>query len=910
MRTKIDLSVDWTFKTDPTNSGMVESWYSGKISGGKNVKVPHIWQSEGGDLVPYSGAAWYQLQVKDIKTSQGKNWHLCFMAVDYQCDVWWNGNYIGFHEGGFTPFDFLIPNNLLDNRNQITVRVYDFPDNAEIPIGKQGSWYTRVSGIWQGVYLEQRPETFVENVFVKADIDLKQVELSAIVTGNTDLIHYEIRPHSLKEDKWEDGIVYSGTIENSSLKTIVEMPEMRLWSPAEPYLYELDICVKANGETDHYSTVFGCRNVEYKDGKVYLNHEPIYIRGALDQAFYPETIYSAPSESYIKKEIELAKQMGFNLLRKHIKVEIPEYLYWADRLGMLIWAEPPNYVKWTEMATKRFTTVLKEMIERDYNHPSIIIWSIYNEEWGLEWDLEFDTEKQAHVAEFFSEVKQWDTTRLVCDNSGWTHVNTDINDHHRYFVVPDQIDGWRSDLDDYVIGQKDRNFVSGYGAEDQPIIISEFGVWGLPDVDKLKDFYNGNEPWWFINQGEATHQDDYKRPTTLFENFSKFGISHAFENTSDLAVHSQNRMTRAVKSLIEEMRKRPEIAGYVVTEFTDIEWETNGWLDFMRNPKEGFEELVNFNGETVIMAGLPKHNYQSGESAAWDLYIASEELSGEALIKWRLEMGCEVLLHGEVPVVLNSFLHLPEVVCLEIPNVKQPVFALFSFELWVEDRKVAVNKEELTLSQQSQAAALVHVQHKRTELHEALKGVDLRADADVVISDMLDRETLEYVRAGGKVIFLAEDGDAIPHKGDYTFRELDPGESWARSSSMNYVNTAWLEGLPVHPEMGWEFEFLFPDYVVPFTDYKKVGQKRTVNLFGNPSLAETAEIISGYFQGWLGQNGGSVLLQKHGKGVILTITWKLASQLNNNPNALLILNHFIEKLARGSFAHNRSQEVT
>ncbi|WP_052342715.1 glycoside hydrolase family 2 protein [Bacillus sp. EB01] len=909
MRTKLDFNGEWMFKTDPSNLGIKEAWYMENLADSWSVQVPHIWQRDGGDLVQYSGAAWYQFDTGDIGISPGKNWHLCFMAVDYQCDIWWNGEYIGFHEGGFTPFQFQIPNKLIEGRNQITVRVYDFPDNAEIPIGKQGSWYTRVSGIWQSVYLEERPETFVENVFVSPDIDSKQVEISVSLKGHADSIQYIIRPHSLGEDSWVDGTAYSGRFVPECLKTLADMPDMMLWSPSEPYLYELEIIAEASGQTDRYQTYFGCRSVEYKNGKVHLNHEPVYIRGALDQAFYPDTIYTAPSEEYIKKEIKLAKKMGFNLLRKHIKVELPEYLYWADRMGMLIWAEPPNYVKWTEMARNRFVSTLRQMLERDYNHPSIIIWSIYNEEWGLEWDLEFDPEKQTHVAELFSQVKQWDSSRLICDNSGWTHINTDINDHHRYYAVPDQIEGWREDLDHFVLGQKDKNFVSGFGAGDQPIIISEFGVWGLPDVEKLKKFYNGNEPWWFINQGEATHQDDYKRPTTLFENFSRYGISKAFDTTSTLAVHSQKRMVRAVKSLIEEMRKRPELAGYVVTEFTDIEWETNGWLDFMRNPKEGFEKLVDFNGETVVVAGLNKHNYMAGENVSWGFYVASENLKGKAQIKWKLETESEVLVHGNVLVDLDAFVHLPEAVRLEIPAVNCPIFASFSFELWIDGRKVAVNKEELTLSPQTSPVVRVYTHFPAPGLKEFLNCTEDRADAEVVVSSVLDRETLDYARDGGKVIFLAEAGDAIPEKGDYTFRELDRGESWARSSSMNYINTDWLDGLPIHPEMGWEFEFLFPDYVIPFKDYKKVGQKRTVNLFGNPALAEHAEVISGYFQGWLGQNGGSVILQDHGDGLILTVTWKLAGQLKNNPLALHILNHFIEKLAKQNLPVKNSLEA-
>src|SRR5699024_11111615 len=174
-----------------------------------------------------------------------------------------------------------------------------------------------------------------------------------------------------------------------------------------------------------------------------------------------------------------------------------------------------------------------------------------NEEWGLEGDLEFDHRKQEHVRRSYENLKERDKTRLVVDNSGWSHVVTDINDYHRYFTLPEQHQQWKNDLDQNIINDSDANFVSNYYSHGEPKIISEFGVWGLPNVNHLKLFYEGQEPWWFVNQGEKTHQDDYKRPYTLFQNFDKFGISNAFHTYEKLSILTQKRMFRAVKSLIE-----------------------------------------------------------------------------------------------------------------------------------------------------------------------------------------------------------------------------------------------------------------------------------------------------------------------------------------------------------------------
>lgn len=165
--------------------------------------------------------------------------------------------------------------------------------------------------------------------------------------------------------------------------------------------------------------------------------------------------------------------------------------------------------------------------------------------------------------------------------------------------------------------------------------------------------------------------------------------------------------------------------------------------------------------------------------------------------------------------------------------------------------------------------------------------------ANLILTNSLDKEILAQSKKGSQVIFFAEEGDGVKNKAHYSFRQLDIGESWARASSMNYVDTAWFGGLPIQPEIGWEFERLIPDYVIPFKDYKKV---QTVNMFGNPLLSESVDIISGYFQGWLGQNGGSVIKQDMGEGSIITVTWKLVSQIEHNPIALLILNRLIEKM--------------
>ncbi|PPA70492.1 glycoside hydrolase family 2 protein [Jeotgalibacillus proteolyticus] len=926
MRQTYDLNGSWKFALDPFNKGERENWSNKQLPNAKKVTVPHIWQTEGEECISYNGAAWYQKKVSLTNQRANQSLYLCFGAIDYSCEVWWNGHFIGEHEGGFTPFEFLLPAGLLKEDNNLAIRVYDYEANAEIPIGKQGSWYTRVSGIWQSVKIESRSATYISNAIVVPNIEQQKIEVTAFIKGevkDNTKVRFTIKSHSIGEQEWKSDEHYTGLLliqeDNHPLFTeegktaySLELPVtgMKQWSPTHPYLYEIEFVLEEDDLRDSYDTTFGFRSVGHKNGRVLVNNEAVYIRGALDQAFYPDTIYRAPSEEFIIKEIQQAKAMGFNMLRKHIKAEIPQYLYWADRLGMLIWAEPPNYVKWTKSAQERFVQLFKEMLIRDYNHPSIIMWSIYNEEWGLEWDLDQDKEKQQHVLQLFAQAKKWDETRLFCDNSGWSHLTTDINDHHRYFALPEQVKEWQEDLDGYILKNPSDNFVDGYYSQNEPILVSEFGMWGLPDINKMKEYYQGIEPWWFVNQGDGTHQDDYKKPITALNNFSKFGIKQALGSIENTALISQRRMVRGVKSLIEEMRKRPQLGGYIVTELTDIEWETNGWLDFMRNPKEGFERLIDFNGPVCVMANLSARNCWTDDLVSIDLIIADDEnLFDKGRVKWEVVDENHLVmgeLEGELDVTIGSerLIELPRAIHFTVPSLKksQMVKLMVTFE--AKDQVVARNEEELTFT----SITGISIPEQPVFLTDELKSLKLMMKEagvpvsneikpqTVVITENLTPNVISHVRNGGHAVFLAEEGDRISEKGQYTFRELSLGESWARASSMNYVDTNWFKGVPLQPEMGMEAEALYPDFIVPFADYKKEGTKRTVNMFGNPRLADEGTVISGYFQGWMGQNGGSVIHHQKGQGSILLVTWKLKHHYGKHPIATQLLNTMITNI--------------
>lgn len=901
MRDKLFLDGIWGFKLDPNDIGETEKWNENKIKYDFDIKVPGIWQNIDSTITDYTGIAWYFKNFDYTNVKKSDKIFLHFDAVDYYTRVWINNEYAGEHEGGFTPFEFDVSKFIKNGVNHISVRVFDPSDNSEIPIGKQGSWYTKVSGIWQSVYLEDRNKIFIENVLITPNIAESKINVNVGLFG--EIRNEKVIRYSISSEENSNLILKQGDIKinDKNMNFIVKIEDPILWNLDNPYLYKLKLEIIDEEVIDRFEDDFGMRNVGFSNGKVTINGEPVYIRGALDQGYHPDTIYYAPSDDYIINEINQAKAMGFNLLRKHIKVEIPRYLYWADKLGILIWAETPNYIKWTDVSRIRFENEMFSMIKRDYNHPSIIIWSLYNEEWGLEWNLANDKDKQKYIISLYNNVKNLDNTRLICDNSGWKHVKTDINDHHRYFVCPEQIEDWKNDITEYVTGDLSRNFVNGYHENGEPVIISEFGTWGLPSINNIKNHYNGN-PEWFHNKGDDTHKEDYKSPLEAEKNFKKFSLDNVFKDFDELASISRKRMFRSNKALIEEMRNNSKISGYVVTEFTDVEWETNGFLDFFRNPKFSYDDINHFNSDICIITSIDKHNFWEDEEASWNVTIVnnkSQNISGKLL--WYIK---ELGLSGEINVNLsNELTRLRNIINIKMPHVNHSGKYYFNIKLIDESNIIASNKEEITISPRYDIKnGCVYPYKMLPEFIEKLKSMgykisDKFENNTVVVTNFLDKYAVDFARQGGKVIFLAEEGDKLKAKEQLTFRELPKGESWARTSSLNFVDTSYFENIPLEKEVGWEASELLPDYVIPFSNYNKPGGAlgQIVYFSGNQYNSITQKIISGYFQGWIGQFGGSIVNKKSGHGNITIVTWKLMNNYKIHPIATEVLDTLIFK---------------
>lgn len=573
----LSLNGTWQFCFDPDNQGLQERWQEGGRRFDRRIVIPFPWQSKLSGIGDTSGqqVGWYRRTVTLPETWRGQRVWLRFGAVDWEARVWVNGREVGRHEGGYTPFEFDVTDVAPPGSEAtIVLRAYDATD-PELPLGKQvPRWYTATSGVWQTVWLEARPATYVDRLRLVPRLRGPQwaldVELEA--AGADGPARVEIASPDRTVRSFEEPMVLKQG--RGRLRATLDVDSPRLWTPEDPHLYELQIRLSrpanadqgstapgAGGrgraspdaaphpgtETDTVDSYFGLRTIargkhdDLPHEVILLNGEPIYLRGALDQSFNPEGIYTAPSDEFLRRDLEIAKRCGFNYLRIHIKSEEPRRLYWADRLGVLIMEDMPCTFEQSARARRAWEETMRATIRRDRNHPAVIAWCLFNETWGLGGDgYKQDQDTQQWVLRMWKEVKQQlDSTRLVEDNSPcrYDHVQTDLNSWHFY-------------IDDYVRAR-----------------------------DHIAEVVSNTRPGSPFNYVPGRTQD-----TAPLMN-SEYGAVSARGGDRDISW--------GFRYLTTQLRRHELIQGYVYTELTDVEWEHNGMVSYDRSPKEfGYDAFV------------------------------------------------------------------------------------------------------------------------------------------------------------------------------------------------------------------------------------------------------------------------------------------------------------------------------
>jgi len=423
----LNLNGEWEFAFDDPNKGLAEGWHDGRTLPGRII-VPFAYQTQlsGVNDKSIHQCVWYARDFEIPGAWRDRVVLLNFGAVDWHCQAWVNQKLVGEHQGGYDAFSFNITPALNSIGEQdILVCVTD-PTEGDQPRGKQsikpeGVFYTSTSGIWQTIWLEPTPETCIQRLKMSPELETQSLRLQVAVPSLED--NLEVEAIALDGDKIVGRVV---GLPNAPL--MLPVPETRLWSPEHPFLYDLEVRLRRDGhEVDHVKSYFGMRSVGLqKDERgrmtIGLNGKSIFQIGVLDQGFWPDGIYTAPSDDALRFDLEFLKSSGFNLVRKHVKVEPERWYYWCDRLGLLVWQDMPSANNSTTEARIDFEIELRRMIEGRFNHPSIIQWVLFNEGWG-----QYDTER------LVKEIRKMDPTRLVDNAAGWTDMRVgDVIDTHSY----------------------------------------------------------------------------------------------------------------------------------------------------------------------------------------------------------------------------------------------------------------------------------------------------------------------------------------------------------------------------------------------------------------------------------------------------------------------------------------------
>ncbi len=559
-----NLNGEWDFAFDFSNSGKEREMYNdGNFD--KKIIVPFCPESDlsGIGYKDFIPAVWYKNTFEITESQLAGRVIIHFGAVDYFSEIYINGKSVGTHKGGFSSFEFDITDSVIVGSNTVVVSAIDDLRSCKQPAGKQsdklksyGCSYTRTTGIWQTVWLEFVPKTYIKSYKIIPNPDNNQAILEVSIAG--DYTKEKLSARASFNGK-EVGNISAITTGGKAFMTLC-LSEVHLWDVGKPNLYDLELSLESGDVVNSY---FGLRTIEWHNKAMYLNGKIVYQRLILDQGFFPDGIYTAPTDEALKRDIELAVDLGFNGARMHEKVFEERYMYHADKLGYLTWGEMANWKLDITSAegVKNFLPEWLDVVERDFNHPSIVGWCPFNETW----DNENGTKQDDTVLSIvYHATKAIDPTRPVIDTSGNYHVVTDIYDVHWYEQEP-EIFRKRFE-EEFSKGGVLDNYSNRQTYGGQPYFVSEYGG-----------------TWW--SPGATGDNWGYgKNPTT------------------------EEEVIRRYTGLTSVLMEFSEICAFCYTQLTDVEQEQNGLYDYHRNRKFSDESYDRIRETNKAIAAIELKN--------------------------------------------------------------------------------------------------------------------------------------------------------------------------------------------------------------------------------------------------------------------------------------------------------------
>jgi hypothetical protein len=860
---------------------------------GHTIRTPGIWQTQFPVLRNAQGTGRYRRGVQIPPEWAGKSIILTIEGVFHESVILVDDVAVSVHGDGWTPIEVDLTAALGGKTSFVLGVEARVPDDrsggrfSQSLAGKQ-DWYGVQGGIWKPARLEARDPLHLSELAVQCAYDLKRGTITAKGTLSGEAAVARLALSRLGETVSEREFRSTAAQFEASLD--VSNPDP--WSPDAPNLYHLIVELVHDGRiVDAAARTIGFRRFEAKDGRLMLNGEPFTMFGALDQDWHPEEECRPPSAQFLEQRFANAKAMRLNTLRCHVK--IPDRLYFdlADRLGLIVWLDMP-YMQFLALATREaLRRVFRTSVLTHGHHPSISIWTLFNEGWGI--DLDDNPDDRRWLIETFDWAKTLIPNSLLVDNSPCFprnyHLKTDIEDFHWYNGFPHQNEAFAATA--HAFADRAAWTFSPHGdAErrgDEPLICSEFGVWGLPHPREILET-DGSEPWWFESGHDWNLGAAY--PHGVETRFRAAELAPVFGDLDGFVSAAQELQYRALKRQIETLRWERPISGYVITELNDVQWESNGLMDVQNHPRAFADRLADLQRPWLIIARTERTAVRAGERFDVSVRLAgAAELPEGARLKWRFADDSGDATLGPDPTTVA--------LCARIADA----IAIVPLELEARDaggRLLSHNALELCVVPPlgGPAPSLFPIDGAASSALAAIgwpKRAATAEEAEIVLATRLTTPLRVALIAGRKVVLIANSPDALidpqrklPLNDRHNFPSMLLREragtpwdgQWMGAFAWRRTDGPWSR-LPGGPMLDEHWSGLLPDHV----------------LTGFPSTAFGGLVDAGLAVGWLHHAAALVKRSFLGNAWLTVSTFDLTSpQAQGNPLAPHLLKALAE----------------
>jgi hypothetical protein len=862
---------------------------------GHTIRTPGIWQTQFPALRNAQGMGRYRRGVQIPADWADKSIHLILEGIFHESVILVDEAAVAVHGDGWTPIEIDLTDVLAGKASfvlGVDARVPDERTGGRFSqsLAAKQDWYGVQGGIWKSARLEARDPIHIAKASVRTSFDLKMGVVSMSGEISRAAAETTLRATLSRDGQFVARSIYH--FQTNRFEAVLALPGAESWSPEAPNLYDLVIELIVGDEViDSIERSVGFRRFEAKGGRLMLNGEPFYMFGALDQDWHPEEECRPPNAEFLEQRFANAKAMGLNTLRCHVKIPDPLYFELADRLGLIVWLDMP-YMQFLAPATREaLRRVFVTSVATHGHHPSITIWTLFNEGWGI--DLDDNPDDRRWLIETFDWAKALIPDSLLVDNSPCFprnyHLKTEIEDFHWYNGFPHQNEAFAATT--RAFADRAAWTYSPHGdAErrgDEPLICSEFGVWGLPHPREILE-RDGSEPWWFESGHDWNLGAAY--PHGLETRFRDAQLAPIFGDLDGFVSAAQELQYRGLKRQIETLRWERPISGYVITELNDVQWESNGLMDVQNHPRAFAERLANLQQPWLIIAQTPRTAVRTGERFEVSVRLAgAADLPESARLKWRFaDQSGEASLG-------------PDLTILAIAAGAAEVIAIVPLELEAQDSKgrlLSRNTLELCVAPPLSVAApsLFPIDDAASSLLAAIGWTNRAAtieDAEVLLATRLTTPVREALLAGRKIVLIANSAEALidperklPLNDRHNFPMMLLRErggtpldgQWMGAFTWRRTEGPWST-MPGGPMLDEHWSGLLPNHV----------------LTGFPSTAFGGLVESGVAVGWLHHAAAFVKRSFLGNGWLTVSTFDLTSpQAQANPLAAHLLKALAE----------------